>query len=240
MFSLSRFVVARRGIFPVGGVYNNYSQFYFSTTTEMTKRTRRRRRQSSEDCPNRRRDRTPGPSSDLSFEEYLKKTPSSPYVPSAPPVIQLGLSLLFSDQGVPPRSTANQRIHVDVGSGDGRVCEAALLPPFSVDKTIAMEIDESLVESTKSIYSGKISEGKMSVIRGDFRNGFLRDVISQHQVSHLSCYFVESGLKDLVPEVDGFKGLRVCTFGYEVEEWKKTKMESCDSVIGVEVFVYKM
>ena len=70
-------------------------------------------------------------------EDYIKKVSMSPWVPSPDPVARKMLELA---------KAGPDDIHVDLGSGDGRVNFMAMDAPFEVSRSIGIDVDPEIVQ----------------------------------------------------------------------------------------------
>ena len=181
---------------------------------------------------------TPAPTTFNSFDEYLKSTPSSPFVPSAPPVINLALRMLLVDNN--DNNDNNDIVHLDIGAGDFRVCISAI-SQFKVSRSIGIEIDESLCSAVEKNERELIESGKLKIYTSDFRDTLV-DLLEIENITHLSTYFVDEGLlhlKDTLNAIQRPTNLRLVTLGFPMLDCANLIKLGESSLMGVDVFSYR-
>jgi len=174
---------------------------------------------------------------EVPMDEYLKFASLSPWVPCPDPVARkmLDITQLGPDD-----------VHYELGSGDGRINFHALNPPYSVKKSVGIDIDPNLIQtSNERIARRHPRPDNIHFICADLLDtsdkttsniwNTLRD-----ECTVLTMYFVEDALLKLKPTLErhlaGSK-CKIVTLGYEMQGWEADWEEVC---LGLKIHLYDM
>lgn len=171
------------------------------------------------------------PSED-NFDDYLKKASLSPWVPVPDAVARKMLELA---------QAGPNDIHVELGSGDGRMNFHALDPPFSVQKSLGVDIDEKLINLANERKAKRHPqptnlEFHIQDLLG--ANATIWKTIAEENVTVITMFFVEDALRLLRPKLEESLKDRKCRIvccGYPVPEWNEHWAET---MLDLKIFVY--
>jgi hypothetical protein len=163
-------------------------------------------------------------------EDYIKKVSMSPWVPSPDPVARKMLELA---------KAGPDDIHVDLGSGDGRVNFMAMDAPFEVSRSIGIDVDPEIVQVARDRLSRRFPLPDMDFFIGDLKN--VKNPVWDHvkNATIITMYFVEKALEDIRPILERIldgKKVTIVTCGYPITKWDPSHVEH---LLGLPVHVYK-
>lgn len=175
------------------------------------------------------------------FGDYLAKASLSPWVPVPDPVARKMLEIA---------KAGPEDIHVELGSGDGRMNFHALDAPFSVQRSIGVDIDEQLVGLAKErlakrhpaptniefrvqdLMATETSDGSIWKSEGDSGASSIREA------TVITMYFVQDALRRLKPKLEMAAlpdGCRVVCCGYAMPEWEPDHVEV---ILDLPIYLY--
>jgi Methyltransferase domain len=166
-----------------------------------------------------------------STDEYLNKTTLSPWVPLPDVVARKALDLA---------SVTSEDVHVDLGSGDGRVCFLAI-DAFGAAQSVGVDVDEAIVnvaEARKAKRHPAPSNLRFHV--GDLLDPFSSawDVVLGANPTVITMYFASSALTQFRPLLEEKlvgRSCRIVTSGYEMPGWEASTFEV---VLGTQIYLY--
>lgn len=161
---------------------------------------------------------------------YLESRASlSPWVP-VPDVVA---RKIFDLAGAAPDD-----VHVDLGSGDGRVNFHAI--DYGVSKSVGIDSDENMVDVALNRLAKRHPQPDVTFLVGDLLDpsqaAGLWNVIDQATI--ITMYFAEPGLLKLRPLLEerlAGRNCRVVTIGYEMPSWQSSVQEV---VLGTQIHLY--
>lgn len=163
------------------------------------------------------------------MDSYLKKTTLSPWVPMPEAVARKVLDISNAGPG---------DHHVDLGSGDGRVCFHAL--KYEVASSVGIDIDHAIVNVARERLSKRHPPpDNLNFVVADLLNEShpaWEEHIVRAQV--ITMYFVTEALEQLRPILErklAGNSCRIVTCGYEVPGWQASNQEV---VLGTTVYLY--
>eukprot|EP00559_Dactyliosolen_fragilissimus_P007824 CAMPEP_0184864278 /NCGR_PEP_ID=MMETSP0580-20130426/14382_1 /TAXON_ID=1118495 /ORGANISM="Dactyliosolen fragilissimus" /LENGTH=269 /DNA_ID=CAMNT_0027362989 /DNA_START=156 /DNA_END=965 /DNA_ORIENTATION=+ len=169
---------------------------------------------------------------ELPMSEYLKYASLSPWVPCPDVVARRLLDIA---------KVGPDDVHYELGSGDGRVNFHAADPPYSVKKTVGIDIDHSLIETSK-IRLGKRYPQPQNIefVSADLLGNESVDIWDKikNECTVLTMYFVEDALQQLKPIIErsvGNTDMRIITVGYQMHGWEP---EWVENILGLQVNLY--
>lgn len=162
--------------------------------------------------------------------DYVKKVSMSPWVPSPDPVAKRMLELA---------NAGPDDIHVDLGSGDGRVNFMAMDAPFQVSRSIGIDVDPDIVQVARDRLSRRFPLPDMDFFIGDLKN--IKNPVWENvkDATIITMYFVEKALEDIRPILERIlhgKKVTIVTCGYPITKWDPSHVEH---LLGLPVHVYK-
>lgn len=182
------------------------------------------------DVPDTFRRPDPYEHGESSTEEYLKKTSLSPWVPVPDTIARKALDM--TDAGP-------DDIHVDLGSGDGRVCFHAI-DTYLVKKSIGIDVDENIVAVAEERRTKRHPPPKhVQFLVADLldKNHAAWEIVQEATI--ITMYFAEEALKLLRPVLEEKlvgKKCKIVTAGYEMPGWRSRQE---DVVLGTAVHYYE-
>jgi hypothetical protein len=162
---------------------------------------------------------------------YLKKTSLSPWTPVPDSVARRMFDLA--------RAGPND-IHVDLGSGDGRVNFHAI--DFGLKRSVGIDIDETIVQLATERLRKRHPPPDVEFIVADLLNATANNVYAWSQIQQatvVTMYFVDTALERLRPLLEKKlvgKSCRVVTCGYAMPGWESSVDEV---VLGMELHLYE-
>jgi len=170
----------------------------------------------------------PYAASEGTTDEYLKKASLSPYVPTPDPVARKMLELA---------KAGSDDIHVELGSGDGRLNFHAIDSPYSVKKSVGIDIDENLIKMANDRLAKRHPAPNMQFIMGDLEKANTFEALKESTL--ITMYFVGDALKRIQPKLEeAIKGrdVRIVTCGYPMPNWDPKWVEV---ILGLTVYLYE-
>uniref|UniRef100_A0A7S1ZJH4 Methyltransferase domain-containing protein n=2 Tax=Ditylum brightwellii TaxID=49249 RepID=A0A7S1ZJH4_9STRA len=170
----------------------------------------------------------------MTMAEYNEFATLSPFVP-VPDVV--ARKMLELTQAGP------KDIHVELGSGDGRVNFHAIDAPYHVSRSTGIDVDSALIEMAQQRLGKRhpIPEN-IEFVQADLlseEENEVKDKIATSTV--LTMYFVEEALQKLKPSLETLLSAnttcRIVTCGYEMKGWKPSWVEV---ILGLPLYLYKM
>jgi Methyltransferase domain len=167
-----------------------------------------------------------------STEEYLNKTTLSPWVPLPEVVARKALDVA---------GVTSEDVHVDLGSGDGRVCFLAL-DAFGAARSVGVDVDEAIVSVAEARKSKRHpSPTNLQFYVGDLLDPFSSawDVVLTANPTVITMYFASSALTQLRPVLEEKlvgRSCRIVTSGYEMPGWEASTFEV---VLGTQIYLYQ-
>jgi Methyltransferase domain len=166
-----------------------------------------------------------------STDEYLHKTTLSPWVPLPDVVARKALDLA---------SVTSEDVHVDLGSGDGRVCFLAI-DAFGAAQSVGVDVDQAIVnvaEARKAKRHPAPSNLQFHV--GDLLDPLSSawDVVLGANPTVITMYFASSALTQFRPLLEEKlvgRSCRIVTSGYEMPGWEASTFEV---VLGTQIYLY--
>lgn len=163
------------------------------------------------------------------LESYLQKTSLSPWVPLPDAVARKVFDLAM----VTPEDK-----HVDLGSGDGRVCFHAL--QFGVASSIGIDVDEGIVNVAKERLSKRHpAPENLSFLVADLLDDTESAWKHVQEASIITMYFATEALEMFRPLLErklaGHK-CKIITCGYEMPGWSSVVQEV---VLGTQIYLYQ-
>jgi hypothetical protein len=146
-----------------------------------------------------------------SMDEYLRKTSLSPWVP----LPDAAVGKIFDLTAATPRD-----IHVDLGSGDGRVNFYAI--NFGVLQSTGIDIDEKIVQIARDRLAKRHPRPKLEFIVADLMDEDHPAWAVVQQATIISMYFADEALAKFRPLLEKkLAGLecKIVTCGYEMPGW---------------------
>jgi SAM-dependent methyltransferase len=163
------------------------------------------------------------------LETYLAKTSLSPWVPLPDVVARKVMDL---------SQAGTQDNHVDLGSGDGRVCFHAL--SYGVANSVGIDVDENIVQVAQQRMAKRHPQPpNLSFVVADLLDAN-DPVWEEHvqQASLITMYFATEALEILRPLLEQKLVGRTCkivTCGYEMPGWQAAAQEV---VLGTQIHLY--
>lgn len=174
---------------------------------------------------------------ELPMDEYLKFASLSPWVPCPDPVARklLDISQIGPDD-----------VHYELGSGDGRINFHAIDPPYAVKKSVGIDIDPSLIQTSNDRMAKRHPRPQnMEFICADLLDA-TNDTTKQiwasikDECTVLTMYFVEDALLKIKPALERHLGgspCKIVTVGYEMHGWVPDWEEV---ILGLKIHLYDM
>jgi len=177
------------------------------------------------------------------FGDYLAKASLSPWVPVPDPVARKMLEIA---------QAGPEDIHIELGSGDGRMNFHALDAPFAVKRSIGVDIDEQLVGvaeerlakrhpaptniefRVQDLMTDETSSAGGSIWKQDGDGG----VSTMQEATVITMYFVQDALRRLKPKLEMAAlpdGCRVVCCGYAMPEWEPDHVEV---ILDLPIYLY--
>lgn len=135
-------------------------------------------------------------------------------------------------------SLYDSQIHVELGSGDGRVNFHALGYPFNVKKSIGVDVDENLVglaEDRLAKRHPKPDNLIFKVENLEESEAWLQDI---EEATVITMYFVQDALRKLKPKLEAAlkdRKCRVVCCGYAMPDWEPRWVEV---ILDLPIFMY--
>jgi len=176
--------------------------------------------------------------SEEKFEDYQKKASLSPWVPVPDVIARRMLELA---------KAGPSDVHVELGSGDGRVNFQAIDEPYTVKRSIGVEIDESLINTSNERKAKRhpqppnleFRQGDLMAEDDNDENSIWKTIANDKDVTIITMYFVKSALTLIRPKLEEALGedrkCRVICCGYSMPGWDSHWVES---ILGLNIFVY--
>jgi hypothetical protein len=169
------------------------------------------------------------------FDDYLKKVSLSPWVPTPDPVARRVLDLL---------NAGPDDVHVDLGSGDGRMNFHASDPPYSVKRSIGIDIDTKIVAEAQNRLSKRHPQPTIDFVIGDLKDPKAQVWNQVANASIITMYFVKEALEEIQPTLEKVllgKKVKIATIGYAMPktnpEWDPTWVEI---ILGTPIHIYEL
>jgi len=174
---------------------------------------------------------------EVPMDEYLKFASLSPWVPCPDPVARKMLDI---------SQIGPEDIHYELGSGDGRVNFHAIDPPYAVKKSVGIDIDPSLIQSSNDRMDKRHPRPQnMEFICADLldtTNDTTKQIWAsiKDECTVLTMYFVEDALLKIKPTLERHLGgspCKIVTVGYEMNGWVPDWEEV---ILGLKIHLYDM
>jgi len=162
-----------------------------------------------------------------SFDAYVKKASLSPWVPTPDVVARKIMDVAQAGPG---------DVHVDLGSGDGRLCFQAM--DYGVDKSIGIDVDEVIVGKAQERLKRRHPQPNMEFIVADLLDLDHPAWAKVQEATIITMYFAEEGLRVFRPVLEEkLAGLecKILTCGYEMPDWNSRMQEV---VLGTQIHRY--
>lgn len=164
---------------------------------------------------------------EASMQDYLKKTSLSPWVP----LPDAACRKIFDLANAGPDD-----IHVDLGSGDGRVCFHAI--DFGLKKSTGIDVDEAIVAVAQERLAKRHPPPDLQFIVADLsKDTHVFDIIREATI--ITMYFAQDALEQFRPllerELAGSTA-KILTCGYEMPGWESSMSEV---VLGTQIHLYE-
>ena len=161
------------------------------------------------------------------FDEYLKKASLSPWVPTPDVVAR---KMMDVAQAGP------DDVHVDLGSGDGRVCFHAL--DVGVARSTGIDVDEAIVAKARERLRRRHPPPALEFIVADLLDLNHPAWQKVQEATFITMFFAEEGLRAFRPALErklaGCK-CKIITCGYEMPGWNSRAQEI---VLGTQIHRY--
>lgn len=175
---------------------------------------------------------------EVPMDEYLKFASLSPWVPCPDPVARKMLDIT---------QIGPNDVHYELGSGDGRINFHALDPPYMVKKTVGIDIDPNLIQtSNERIARRHPRPENIQFICADLLDTSSSSATSdiwntlKDECTVLTMYFVEDALLRLKPTLERHLAgspCKIVTVGYGMQGWEPDWEEVC---LGLKIHLYDM
>lgn len=162
------------------------------------------------------------------IDMYLKKTSLSPWVP----LPDAAARKLFDLAAATPED-----VHVDLGSGDGRVCFHAI--DYGIRQSTGIDIDQAIVEVAQQRLAKRHPQPDLEFVVADLMDESHPAWQRVQQATILTMYFAQEALKGFRPILEGKLAgheLKVITCGYEMPGWEWHTQEV---VLGMPLHLYE-
>ena len=165
-------------------------------------------------------------------QDYLKKASLSPWVPVPDAVARSMLDMADASE---------EDIHVDLGSGDGRVSFHAL-DGYGVQRSVGIDVDEAVVEIAEQRRSKRhpVPDNLQFIVADLLEDGGEDERVwdTVRQATVITMYFAKPALEVLRPRLErklvGCK-CRIVTCGYEMPGWQTSSEQV---VLGMSLYRY--
>ena len=167
-----------------------------------------------------------------STDEYLNKTTLSPWVPLPEVVARKALDLA---------GLTSEDVHVDLGSGDGRLCFLAI-DAFGATRSVGVDVDEAIVSVAETRKAKRHpAPSNLQFYVGDLLDpsNAAWDVVLEANPTVITMYFASSALAQLRPILEEKlvgRSCRIVTSGYEMPDWEASTFEV---VLGTQLYLYQ-
>lgn len=171
---------------------------------------------------------TPYEHDEESMEDYLKKASLSPWVPLSDAAARKIFDLA--------QSTTDD-VHIDLGSGDGRVCFHAI--DFGVAKSTGIDVDEGIVQVARDRLAKRHPPPPLEFVVADLLDPDHKVWELVQEATLITMYFARDALQMFRPLLEQKLVGRQCkiiTCGYEMPGWESTQFEV---VLGTQLHLYK-
>lgn len=149
---------------------------------------------------------------EANIDDYLKKTSLSPWVPMPDSAARKMFDLA---------AATKSDVHVDFGSGDGRVNFHAI--DYGVSKSLGIDIDAKIVQVAQERLQRRHPKPDLEFVVVDLLKDINHPVWDQiQQATIITMYFATEGLQAFRPLLEMKLAGRKCkilTCGYEMPEW---------------------
>ena len=128
-------------------------------------------------------------------------------------------------------------IHYELGSGDGRVNLHATEAPFSVSKSIGVEIDIRLIHESKERARNRPCVQFIHADLMNSRHQVWRDM--EEEATVITMYFVQNALmqiRESLANVISKPNCRIVTCGYPIPDWDPRQV---DQQRGLSLYLYE-
>jgi hypothetical protein len=162
------------------------------------------------------------------MEEYLNKTSLSPWAPIPDAVARK----VFDVAQAKPED-----IHVDLGSGDGRVNFHAI--DYGVKRSIGVDVDEKIVLLAKDRLARRHPQPDLEFLVADLLDENHEVWEKVKEATIITMYFAEEALVKFRPLLERKLMGRECkiiTCGYEMPNWDSSMTEV---VLGTQIHLYE-
>jgi len=164
------------------------------------------------------------------MDTYLKKASLSPWVPVSDVVARKLMDL---------SKAGPNDIHVDLGSGDGRVNFQAI--DYGVGRSIGIDVDEKIVQVARDRMAKRHPQpSNLEFYVADLMNPYQDEIWEKVRgASIITMYFAREGLlllKTLLEEKLIGANCKILTVGYEMPGWQSAKQEV---VLGTQIHLYE-
>jgi hypothetical protein len=162
------------------------------------------------------------------MEEYLSKTSLSPWAPIPDAVARK----VFDVAQAKPED-----IHVDLGSGDGRVNFHAI--DYGVKKSIGVDVDEKIVKLATERLAKRHPQPDLKFYVADLLDESHPVWAKVQEATILTMYFAEEALEKFRPLLEKKlmgRECKVITCGYEMPGWDSNMSEV---VLGTQIHLYE-
>lgn len=131
------------------------------------------------------------------------------------------------------------QIHIDLGSGDGRVCFHAI-DVFGVSQSLGIEVESEWIEAaTERKHKRHPPPDHLEFREGDLLQDTTWEFLFSKSPTLVTMYFVPEALEQLKPYLEKLQGMndcRIVTCGYEVPGWQPSSVQV---VLGLPIFLYR-
>jgi len=162
------------------------------------------------------------------LDAYLKKASLSPWVPVPDVVARKALDIA---------QAGPEDKHVDLGSGDGRVCFHAL--QYGVSSSVGIDVDEGILEVARErVKKRHPPPSNLSFVLADLLDESSPAWEHVQEATLITMFFVTEALVKLRPILEQKLVGRTCkivTCGYEMPGWQSTLQEV---VLGTQIHLY--
>ena len=162
------------------------------------------------------------------IDAYLDKTSLSPWVPL--PDVAARKALDIAQAGPDDR-------HVDLGSGDGRLCFHA--HQYGVSSSIGIDIDENMVELARERLAKRHpAPPNLSFLVADLLDPMNEAWRHIQEATLITMYFATPALEKLRPLLEqklAGRSCKIVTSGYEMPGWESVAQEV---VLGTQIHLY--
>lgn len=180
---------------------------------------------------------TPFEYSGDTIEDYKKKTELSPWTP-----VPDSVARKIFDRAIPEEDESSDRskegeVHVELGSGDGRVNFHAI--EYGVRESIGIEVDEDVIKRAEERLNRIHPRPNLEFIVSDLTDPY-SSAWTEHvpRATILTMYFAADGLQKIRPHLEQAlrgKKCKIFTCGYAMPGWESQIVET---VLDIPIFFY--